>query len=202
VASGADVRSEPGTPPDGYGRVASATPGRLRVRLGRSHRQRALMERAQSHLGAQSGVRDVATNAATGSIVVRYDPEQRSGEDVLALLADAGVIVRDVLGADRLPEIGHSRAARTLVDALADLDRRVSHATGHRVDLKLLFPAALGLLGVRQVASQGLGLSQVPGYILLWYAFDAFVKLHQPRRPGPEETARAAESDGAVLGGA
>jgi hypothetical protein len=159
------------------------------------------MARARDHLAGQPGVRDVETNAATGSIVVRYDPEERSGEDVLALLADVGVIVRDVLGADRLPEVGHSQASRTLVDALADLDRRVSAATGNRVDLKVLFPAALGLLGVRQVASQGLGLSQVPGYVLLWYAFDAFVKLHQtPVAPG--DAARAADAEGAVPGGA
>jgi hypothetical protein len=48
----------------------------------------------------------------------------------------------------------------------------------------------------------GLGLSQVPGYVLLWYTFDSFYKLHQRKsaavverasEPGPEQ--RDAASD-------
>ena len=44
--------------------------------------------------------------------------------------------------------------------------------------------AGLGFIGLRQSLSEGLGLSQVPGYVLLWYAFDSFWKFHQQTRLG------------------
>lgn len=45
--------------------------------------------------------------------------------------------------------------------------------------LKLLFPLALAGVGLRQWVTQGLGLAQVPAYVLLWYAFDSFWKFHR-----------------------
>jgi copper chaperone CopZ len=160
------------------------------------------MERVRAHLQAQPGVRDVRTNPAAGSITVQYDPRARTGAEVLAMLADVGLIVREVLAAadDGLPGAGHSRASQALIGALTDLDRRLSRTTGRRIDLKLLFPAALGVLGVRQVLAEGLGLTQVPGYVLLWYAFDAFYKLHAA--PAVEATASGAAAGPTAGGGA
>ena len=194
-----DARQPAASPPSkrsGDGSVASATRGRLRVRLHRPHRHGELIERAGAHLRAQDGVREVRINAAAGSIAVSYDPDERTAGEVLAMLADVGIIVREVLAVadDGPPAAGHSLVSRSLVAALTDLDRRVARVTGRKVDLKLLFPATLGALGVRQVLAEGLGLTQVPGYILLWYAFDAFYKLHAA--PAVEATvgeARAAK---------
>ena len=53
-----------------------------------------------------------------------------------------------------------------MLDALTDLDHRISRLTGGKLDLKLLVPVGLGLLAMRQVALNGFGLAQVPGYVL------------------------------------
>jgi hypothetical protein len=130
------------------------------------------------------------------------------------LLWDAGLVARELLGAADIPgDLGravstspssapHSATATSLLDALTDLDRRLSKLTNGKLDVKLLVPTGLGLLAIRQIAMNGLGLSQVPGYVLLWYTFDSFYKLHQRKsaavverasEPGPEQ--RDAASD-------
>ena len=175
---------------EAHGHVVSDTPGRLRIRVRHPHRHPQLMGRTQDHLEGKPGIRGVETNPTTGSVMVRYDPHQVSPDDILAMLKDVGVIALQTasdLGVE-LPEAGRSTTAVSVISVIDDLDRRISLLTGRRIDLKLLFPATLFGLGIRQVATQGLGLAQVPGYILLWYAFDSFWKFHQAE---PVEATRA-----------
>lgn len=186
-----------------HGRIVSHAPGRVRVRLPREHRDPTLFERVEQALDQHASITGVTTNARTGSILLSYDGRALSREDVTALLRDVGVIVRDVAGADEitdlpgLEEVGHSSTATSLIEALRDLDRRVSHLTGGRIDVKLLVPASLGLLALRQISLNGLGLSGVPGYVLLWYTFDSFYKLHQRK---PEELTVQADAAGDAAG--
>jgi hypothetical protein len=189
----------PTAEPEAHGRVASATPGRLRVRIDRAHRHPALMHRIQGHLEGRPGIAQVEVNHGTGSVVVRYDDDHWSGDDLLGLFRDLGLVVRDILEAgEELPPLGGSSASNDTMAAVGRLNRRISHLTGQTVDLRFLFPAALGALALRQAWRQGLGLNQIPAYVLLWYAFDAFWKLnvqserhdHLPRRdqlPGQGE---------------
>ncbi len=84
----------------------------------------------------------------------------------------------------------HSSTAQGIIGALDDLDRRLSQLTGHPIDLKVLFPFSLGAIGAWQLARHGWGIEEVPAYVLLWYAFDSFYKLH--RMPGREAAPPAA----------
>jgi hypothetical protein len=133
-------------------------------------------------------------NANTGSVLVRYDRHTRSSADVLSILRDVGVLVeetaRSVL---ELPEAGAARSTTSIrvIDAVADLDRQLSRLTGRTVDLKLLFPMALGGIGLWRVATNGLGLTEVPAYVLLWYAFDSFWKFHREPPQGVRTDAGA-----------
>lgn len=167
-----------------HARVESAMPGRLRIRLDRSHRRDGALDQVQRRLGARDGVHSIRSNPATGSVLVHYDRDALDHADVLAMLGDAGVIIGDVaesvLGAG---EFGQSVISVRILDAFADLDHRLSRATNGLVDVKLLFPLALGTLAVRQIVTTGLGLGTVPGYVLLWYAFDSFYKLHPRAHP-------------------
>jgi hypothetical protein len=188
-------RRRPGdrqTPPPHHGQIVSHTAGRIRVRLHQELRKDAVLGELQQRLLGQSGVAAVTTNTRTGSVLVRYDHHRLSRADLLACLHDIGVIARDIGGAEEIPEdlalaqggsevAPHSSTAASLMDALADLDRRVSDLTGGKLDVKLLFPLGLGVMALRQVSLNGLGLAEVPGYVLLWYAFDSFYKLHQRR---------------------
>jgi Heavy metal associated domain 2 len=163
--------------------VTSHTPGRVRLRVRRG--DRAQMARLQAALVDRPGVAAVHMNQATGSVLVHYNHNDLSRGDVMGILADVGVIVRDLADLPELPDGGPSSTAGGLIDAVADLDKRLSDLTGRRFDLKLLFPLALGAIGLRQTLAQGHGLSQLPGYVLLWYAFDSFWKFHQQSlRPG------------------
>ncbi len=166
---------------EAHGQVISDTPGRLRIRLRRPHRRSGLMQQAQTRLEERPGVQQVETNTTTGSMMVRYDPGTASVDDLLAILKDAGIVALQTasdLGLE-LPKAGRSTTAVDIVAMMDDLDRRISLLTGRRLDLKLAFPAALFAMGIRQTITKGLGLSQVPGYVLLWYAFDSFWKFHQ-----------------------
>src|SRR5205807_541067 len=79
-----------------------------------------------------------------------------------------------------------------LIDAVERLDSDLARLTGRRIDLKLIFPAGLFALAIRQIATNGLGISQVPGYVLLWYAFDSFWKFHrEPPHPNRPKRGRA-----------
>jgi len=159
----------------------------MRVRLHRNQRDPAELAQIQHRLAGRDGVSAVATDARTGSVLVTYDHHALSKDDLKTMLFDVGVIARDVLGAEGVPEdLGleaapHSSTATGLLDALTDLDQRVSKLTGGRIDIKLLVPAGLGLIGLRQIMTSGLGLAEVPAYVLLWYTFDSFYKLHQRR---------------------
>ncbi len=167
--------------------VASATPGRVRIRLQRTAHSHHVAHRVKEHVGGQAGVTRVDANAVTGSVVVHYDRETTSLDDVIGMFRDIDVIVGSIGGLEEEeePALG-TPASRRLIGAVDRLDRRLAHATGYRVDLRLLFPASLFVLGLRQILVEGLGLTQVPGYVLLWYAFDAFWKLHRQMPPRGE----------------
>jgi hypothetical protein len=179
----------PDTPPPTtlHAEVASHIPGRLRVRIHRRSRHPHVMMRLKHTIEAHQGIHGVDVNPAAGSLTVRYDAQTYGGMGIFALLADLDVIVGTVTEAPQIeapPEgEGHSTAAVTLAGALADLDKRVAGLTGHTVNLRALFPLSLAGLGVWRIMESGLMFEMVPGWLLLWLAFDSFVKLHPPARP-------------------
>lgn len=155
------------------------------------------------HLEAALGPGHAQVSPITGSVLVHYNRRTHSSADVLSILRDSGVLVEETargvgLG---LPDTGRSITSDRVVDAMVDLDRQLSLLTGRRVDLKLLFPMALAGVGLWRAAASGLGLAEVPAYVLLWYAFDSFWKFHsQPSQPvagapnghNPADTSREA----------
>jgi hypothetical protein len=125
-------------------------------------------------------------------VLVDYNPTETTADGLLDVLHDIGVVVVRLTGeedlGDELFEPGNSRSATSIMSAVDDLNRRISKTTGRKLDLKVLFPLGLGALGVGQFARNGLGLAEVPAFLLLWYAFDAFYRLHR-RDPVPPASA-------------
>ncbi len=179
----------PDTPPRSrhHAEVASHIPGRLRVRLHRRSRHPHVMTRLKQAIEEQQGVHGVEANHAAGSMTVTYDPQSHQGTDIFGLLEDLDVIVGTALDAPQVEAStagnGHSKAAVTLAGALDDLDQRVAGLTGHTVNLRTLFPLSLAGLGVWRIWENGLMAEMVPGWLLIWLAFDSFVKLHPPAMP-------------------
>ena len=170
-----------------HAEVASHIPGRLRVRLHRHSRHQHIMMQLKKTIEEHQGVHGVEMNHAAGSITVKYDEQTHGGMGIFDLLEDLDVIVGTVTEAPQIEDPtegnGHSKAAMTLAGALDDLDKRVAEFTGHTVNLRTLFPLSLAGLGVWRIMESGLMFEMVPGWLLLWLAFDSFVKLHPPARP-------------------
>ncbi|MFM6157086.1 MAG: hypothetical protein ACKO3K_19875 [Cuspidothrix sp.] len=72
----------------------------------------------------------------------------------------------------------NTAAATGVRNAVFLLNKRVERATDGTVDLRFMFPLALGILSVRQLTIKGLQLDIIPWYVLAWYAFDSFLKLN------------------------
>jgi hypothetical protein len=190
--------------------VASHTPGRLRVRVHTHSRHPQAMDALQGRLDDALGPGHARVSGTTGSVLVTYDHQARSGADMLRILRDIGVVIEETargVGAE-VPELdgGRSTTSGHIVDALADLDQQLSLLTRRKVDLKLLFPMLLGGVGLWRVMRGGLGISEVPAYVLLWYAFDSFWKFHRdlpppPHHPGIERAAPPAPTTDGSAGG-
>lgn len=152
-------------------RVVSSTPGRLRLRVAQPHRQSGDMQRIANALQANPNINQVRTNIQNGSIVINHDGDDASVDNLYATLRDLGIIFGDVA-------LGKSDAAAEVSNAVVDLNKRVRQATNNAVDLRLLFPLGLGVFSIRQLLTKGLQLETIPWYVLAWYAFDSFLKLH------------------------
>ncbi|MDZ8227902.1 MAG: hypothetical protein RMY00_33740 [Nostoc sp. ChiVER01] len=152
-------------------KVISSTPGRLRLRVAHSHRQPEKMQSIANALSANSHITQVKTNFHHGSIVINHDGKDGSLKNVLATLKDLGIIFVDV-------SEGNTEAAAGVSSAIVDLNQRVKQATHGAFDLRILFPLGLASLSVRQLFKRGLQLEIIPWYVLAWYAFDSFIKLH------------------------
>jgi len=152
--------------------VVTDIPGRLRLRMPRDRRDPRELQRLADVLSGHPAIALTAANAASGGLLVRYDASKLSSKEVVGLLQQAGASFDE-------PESRERRAAVAVREAAGDLNRRVEQATRGAVDLRFLFPAALGTLALRQLSIQGVQLRQVPWYVLAWYAFDSFLKLNE-----------------------
>lgn len=166
--------------------IESDIPGRIRVRLGHKWRNKNTIQDLHETIKQQNGISQVATNDGTGSVLIHYDKNKKSHNEIMSVLHDAGVLLRGTAGAFGLevPDSGNSSQSRTsdnIIETLSDLDNRLRKLTGRRIDLKLLFPLLLTAIGVRRFVTGGLGIAEVPAYILFWYAFDLFWKLHNKK---------------------
>jgi len=159
-------------------KVVSATPGRLRLRIAHAYRQPETMEHIANTLDAQPHVDEVRTNVHHGSLLIKYGGKNGGLSDVLATLEDLGIIFGEITE-------GGTEAATTVSSAVVDLNRRVRQATDGVVDIRFLFPLGLSILAVRQLIIKGLQFEIIPWYVLAWYSFDSFIKLHgiTPQKP-------------------
>jgi len=166
--------------------IASAIPGRLRLKLHPSHRDQEIMNGIRRGLNMKDGVHDVKLNPSIGSITVRYDHGRHSTSSILNMLKDLDVVIQSVGhapiigGADQ--KGGEEGDSVGFLDAINDLNQRIYDKTGVPADLKVLLPLAFAGAGVWSIARRGLMVETVPGWLFLWFAFDMFVKLHPAPR--------------------
>ncbi|HZU18909.1 MAG TPA: hypothetical protein VFD01_20210 [Candidatus Dormibacteraeota bacterium] len=165
-----------GGPARPVARLEHDLPGRVRVRIGREHRTPEGMGSLERELARHPAVGAVEANPRTGSILVTGEPVaplREALEQFLELVQEEGP--------ERLPTAGVQAA----VDLVRQIDGRLGRATGGRLSLRWLVPAAFLTLGVRQLLAQGLTVGTVPWYVLIYYGIDSFLKLYPEYAPSP-----------------
>lgn len=171
-------------------KIASAAPGRLRIKMHPESRDSGLMDGIRDRLAPHDGVHHVRVNPATGSITVKYDQSRHDTHSILGLMEDLDVVLQSLghvpamekLGGgseDEIPSAGFPAAIR-------DLNRRIYGSTGVPVDIKVLLPLCFAGAGIWSIARKGLMIESVPGWLFLWFAFDMFVKLHPVKTESAE----------------
>jgi hypothetical protein len=141
------------------------------------------MARIANAIKAHPDVHDVQTNVQTGSIVVHHEPYSNTIDNITGTLQDLGIILATITGVEIPVGQGKSDMAEGITDAVADLNQRVGQATNGVVDLRFLLPLGLGGLAIHQLLRNGWQIETTPWYVLAYYAFDSFIKLHYTQDP-------------------
>lgn len=163
--------------------VTSCTPNRTRLRVSPKRRNPEEMARITNAIKAHPGVKDIQINLQTGSIVVHHADKKSWLDELTAILQDLGIIFGSVADVELPFSRGKSEVAADLTSAVSDLNERVGLATSGVVDLRLLVPVGLAALALRELIRNGWEFEAAPWYVLTWYAFDSFIKLHYTAEP-------------------
>jgi hypothetical protein len=83
--------------------------------------------------------------------------------------------------------ISRSTVAEEICAIATHLNSQTLSLTQGWIDLPTLAAAGLGVVALRQLLTKGIQLDALPWYVLAWYAFDSFVKLHDFEGPGARE---------------
>lgn len=149
-------------------RVASAIPGRIRLRAVGASGRESLASVADA-VGDLPQITAAQLRPQSGSLVVNFDPEHASAvADGLRALGVNPITDRPGAPGDPTVVIG-SAVART------------NRAVGRRLDgwdLRSLVPLGLGLLAARSAMRRDDHLADAPWYVLAWYASETFMKVH------------------------
>ncbi|GAB4304214.1 MAG: hypothetical protein Fur0025_45840 [Oscillatoriaceae cyanobacterium] len=138
------------------------------------------MDSLANLLKNKPGIAKVRSNPDTGSLTIFYSEDTLSFPQLSDILGECGVLLAppEVPSAEEITTGSFSEAAAEVITALAVLNQRVKSATNGAADLRFLVPLGFGSLAVRQLLLKGIQLNIIPWYVLAWYAFDSFIKLH------------------------
>jgi hypothetical protein len=153
-------------------------PARTRLRAPQ-HRTAAGLARLKEALAAIPVVERVDTNLANGSLTL-YHPQPLAMTELQEALASVDEIVLDLLPprvrASAQRDV--SQLSESVVRGFRELDRKVARSTEMWVDLKMLIPLGLLAAAAVRTMAEGGSWASVPPYILLYYAFDSYMKFH------------------------
>ncbi len=173
------------------GIVESYVPGRLRVRMPPEKREDEAFAHFSGMIERLSGVRSISVNRKTGSVLVEFDPEALAVEEVNSLARVAGIIgeIGEIIGQaegeeDNIAWNELSIAAKRLQKAFWKANGSVRRATNGLVDLRLLIPAALLMLGIARAVATRKN-PPTPWYALFWYAYSIFMHWQDPTKHMP-----------------
>ncbi|MDJ0598004.1 MAG: hypothetical protein QNJ37_04080 [Crocosphaera sp.] len=159
--------------------ILSVTPGRIRIRVILPPEQMEELNVIILGLKNQLALEKVRTNLYSRSLTLFYNPKLVNSREFLDKLRELGVNFSkssskfgSVITEDSMTAVKVNRVSQ-------DLNRYVRQASNNIVDLGVLIPLSFALLAGRQLIVKGWQLGNIPWYVLAWYAFDSFIKLHK-----------------------
>ena len=174
-----------------YAKVVHSVPGRVRIKIPAAKRNPHLLPKIKHSLASVRGVRDVAIQPASNSVVVHYtghpdtqfqdalaDHGRSTGLFDLAApeLSEVDEIV-DALQREAEFLSTRSQLARSVMNATKSLDIALKKATNNNIDLKVLLPIGLAVYTVLEFGAE----ASTPLWVTLGiFSFNSFVALHPP----------------------
>ncbi len=169
-------------------KVIHALPGRVRLKVAKVKGNPALAHQAQKRLAQVPGIHRVEAKPGTGSLLIHYDAEHlfsmASMEILLEALGELFPEIEAVVLAAWLTSLTAGPGAGTgsglaasITDTCAAINTRLREISGG-LDLKLLAPLALVLLGLRGMWTSE-KVSPPSWSNLLWFGFASFVMLNR-----------------------
>lgn len=174
-------------------KIVHAIPGRMRLKVGDVRENPTLAGELQRRLTSLPGVRTVEVNSRTGSVLILYKATAFTSTEALQELAKPlaelfpGVEINEVRS--WMSSANGSGSAPSLTQGItsffAGLNKNIETATGSAVDLRILLPLGLFLLGLRSlVSSENRPLPT--WYDLFWFALGTYFMMHP--KPGEQPT--------------
>lgn len=117
-------------------------PGRLRIKSAQLKRNQKRAQQVAAVLKGTEGVLGADTNTVTGSLLISYDTEQTSADELLKTLKRAGCCCEST----QLPDIKGS-FANGLAGTLSDAGERAGKAAVGVLVEKMVERSALALIG-------------------------------------------------------
>jgi len=181
-------------------RVVHALPRRVRLKISGLKGDSSFARELEKALWGIRGVCRVDANPATGSVLMLYDDSMRWQDSIPAVAReivavaphlDEKTVARHLTATPEPPPDGPLLQASDVTGFLGGVNATVRTTTGG-LDLKVLVPLALVLLGVRGFFSAEKGVAP-RWYDLLWFGFGAFMMLNAAGVPPARAAEEAAE---------
>ena len=168
--------------------VVHHIPGRTRLRLPRTHRNKEKLERVQKALSGVPGVHSVEVNHKTGSVLLHHDPAIAIFEAAGSALEDVGKdILESIVEGESLAGMGFAIAGIALVgrvvgNLFGETDEsgqtRIRLWRGQYQDLRQLLPVTLFGAAIYQAIKTRTMWEGIAPLVLLYWAFDSYWKLN------------------------
>jgi hypothetical protein len=178
--------------------VAHHLPHRTRYRVPKGRRSKETAERIVEKISQVPGVKSVNVNHRTGSVFVAHDEH----EDILVGLSGAfdsicDDLFEEVLEAESEMIPGFSVLAHLLKKRAGKIDHFLAEKTGNIIDLKMLVPVLLLGAGAIKMMRNRAWFHEVPAWVLLYYAYDSYLKFHPPETSGMTVRSSEGSANGA-----
>jgi hypothetical protein len=151
---------------------------RTRYKLASHHRNAKTVSKLQESLKLTAGIINVEYNPRTGSLLVHHVESPEMVNNVSNVLNTVAGDLFEELAEENLGLPGVSMLAQLIAKRFDKLNQYLAYRTNSYIDLKMLLPLLFMGAGLFQISKEKAAFSQVPAWVLFYYAYDSYLKFH------------------------